>query len=136
MTPMRLSSSTEPYRQWYSLGMLINCPQCKRIEVNGMAISTLLFAKTLEGIMQTIKDILTSRKQLKEYKRSSVILAEQYMDLRAAHNRLIRELDDAKCELAAERSQKERYRTAFLDRMNVPVIGQAWDGYSDYFEES
>jgi hypothetical protein len=101
-----------------------------------MAISTLLFAKTLEGIMQTIKDILTSRKQLKEYKRSSVILAERYLDLREKHLGLIRELDDALYELAAERSQKERYRTAFLDRMNVPVIGKAWDGYSDYFEES
>jgi hypothetical protein len=37
--------------------------------------------------------------------------------------------------LAAEREQKERYRTAFLSRMNVPVIGKAWTG-DDYSEES
>jgi hypothetical protein len=36
--------------------------------------------------------------------------------------------------LAAEREQKERYRTAFLSRMNVPVIGKAWTG-DDYSED-
>jgi hypothetical protein len=38
--------------------------------------------------------------------------------------------------LTAEREQKERYRTAFLDRMNVPVIGKAWTGDDGHSEES
>ena len=116
--------------------MLINCPPRKWIEVNGMAISTVLFAKTLEGTMTTIRDIVTARKELKQYKRSNVILAEQYLDLRSKYNTLQRKNDELLSDYRAEKSQKERYRTAFLDRMNVPVIGQAWDGHSDYFEES
>lgn len=34
-------------------------------------------------------------------------------------------------DIKAEREVKERYRTAFLRRMNVPVIGTSWDGDID-----
>ena len=105
-----------------------------------MAISTLLFAKTLEGIMRVFKNMIQAKKRLDEAYRTIGSMTEimdlvtdclndstkKRLDLMKEHGALL----DA---LAAERAQKERYRTAFLDRMNVPVIGKAWtgDGYSE-----
>lgn len=49
---------------------------------------------------------------------------------------LMKEHDALLDAFAAERAQKERYRTAFLKLMNVPVTGKAWTGDDGYSEEN
>ena len=66
--------------------------------------------------MRVIKNMIQDKKDL----------AEAYKMLEESAETMNALLDA----FAAERAQKERYRIAFLDRMNVPVIGTAWDGES------
>jgi hypothetical protein len=92
--------------------------------------------------MRAIRNMIQAKKMLDEAYRTIESMTEvmdlgtdclndstkKRLDLIAEHDALL----DA---FAAERAQKERYRTAFLSRMNVPVIGKAWDG-DGYSEES
>ena len=81
--------------------------------------------------MRTIRDILTAKK----YRRAAVVLAEHYLEVSKKYRTLQVEHERLLDTLAAERRQKERYRVAFLKRMNVPIIGKAWDGNGN-IEES
>jgi hypothetical protein len=108
-----------------------------------MAIGTLSFAKTLEGIMRTIKTIIETFREawsiesgrMESLSEDYLDLANKYSDLSKEHEGLWRSYCESQEEIGAQRAQKERYRTAFLSRMNVPVIGKAWTG-DDYSEES
>jgi hypothetical protein len=101
-----------------------------------MANDTLSFAKTLEGIMKRIKNMLHAFKRLESSSEEYLYLANEYLDLSKDYKALRISYNNALADLGAERSQKERYRTAFLDRMNVPVIGKAWHGDRGYSKES
>jgi hypothetical protein len=112
-----------------------------------MAIDTLSFAKTLEGIMRVFKNMFQAKKDLavaeETLAEATEVMTEVMQDATICLNHatklcriLMKEHDALLDAFAAERAQKERYRTAFLDRMNVPVIGKAWTGDDGYSEES
>tara|TARA_R110000764_G_scaffold176264_1_gene262531 strand:- start:3307 stop:3600 length:294 start_codon:yes stop_codon:yes gene_type:complete len=95
----------------------------------------------LEGMMRVIKNMIQAKKNLAEaYKmleelvETTKSLTDSLNDSTLKRRALMKEHDALLDAFAAERAQKERYRTAFLDRMNVPVIGKAWDGDGDFEE--
>lgn len=92
--------------------------------------------------MGVIKNMIRAKKDLAEAYESLARMTEVMNlgtdclnDSTKKRRALMAEHDALLDAFAAERAQKERYRTAFLSRMNVPVIGKAWDG-DVYSEES
>jgi hypothetical protein len=106
------------------------------------AIDILSFAKILEGIMGVIRNMIQAKKNLAEAHESIAAMTkimnlgtDRLNDSTKKRLALMKEHDNLLAAFAAERAQKERYRIAFLNRMNVPVIGKAWDG-DGYIEEN
>lgn len=86
--------------------------------------------------MKRIKNIIQAFEQVESLSKDYLDLANKYLGLSKKYEGLWRSYCESKDEIREERAQKERYRTAFLDRMNVPVIGKAWTGDDGYSEES
>lgn len=74
--------------------------------------------------------LTAAKKELEIYKKKTETLDRRYKEIVDSHDNLIKEHRELISDYHAECAVRERYRTAFLDRMNVPVIGTAWNGKS------
>ena len=96
-----------------------------------------MFFKMKEGKV-FFNNSMRPKKKLAKYQNRAILMEIIYSDLREENlelkktNERLKELNKRLFgDVKAEREVKERYRTAFLRRMNVPMIGTSWDGDID-----
>ena len=91
--------------------------------------------RVFKNMFQAKKDLAVAEETLAEAAELLKAVNTALNDATRMRFELMAENEDLFDELAAERAQKERYRTAFLDRMNVPVTGKAWTGGDGFLNE-
>ena len=91
--------------------------------------------RVIKNMIQAKKNLDETYGMLGESVRTTKSLTDTLNHSTLKRRALMKEHDALLDAFAAEREQKERYRTAFLSLMNVPVIGKAWTGDDGYSEE-
>lgn len=81
------------------------------------------------------KSLKQAKKELAKYENKAILMELRYnelyqetLTLKQKNQKQLEANKKLLGDVRAEREVKERYRTAFLRRMNVPVIGASWDG--------